>query len=56
VEIFTSAGLRVRVVRAAEVSDQHLLQVNVAGLAAGLYFVAVHGKEGIDRGRFVVVR
>jgi len=56
VEVFTGAGIRVRVVRAAEVASQGLLQVNVEGLAAGLYFVAVHDKGRVERVRFMVVR
>jgi hypothetical protein len=56
VEIFTSAGRRVRVVRAAAVTEQTVLQVNVADLGSGLYFVAVHGKDGIVRSKFLIAR
>jgi len=56
VEVFTGAGVRVRLVRAAEAAAEGLLQVNVKGLAAGLYFVAVHGKGRVERVRFMVVR
>jgi len=54
VEIFNSAGMRVRTIRAPEVLG--MLQVNVAGLADGLYFVAVHTGEKVIRSKFVVAR
>ena len=56
VEIFTSAGVRVRTIRASEVVRGGVLQVNVAGLADGLYFVAVHAGENVIRSKFVVAR
>src|SRR5262249_7040934 len=49
VEIFTSAGIRVRMIRASEQDSNSLLQVNVAGLANGLYFVVVHGEGKVIR-------
>ncbi len=54
VEVFTSAGVRVRTIRASEVAGEGLLQVNVTGLANGLYFVVVHTGGNVMRGKFLV--
>jgi|GEM_PF-1337786 len=57
IEIFTSAGVRVRVIRASQQDGGSLLQVNVADLAGGLYFVAVHAGAGqVIRRKFVIAR
>ena len=56
VEIFSSAGVRVRLVRAAEQPGGGLLQVNVAGLGKGLYFAALHTGGDVIRRKFVITR
>jgi len=56
VEIFTSAGRRVLVIRAAAGAGQTSLQVNIADLSNGLYFVVVHGRDGIARSKFLIAR
>jgi len=56
IEIFTSAGVRMKVLRAPEASGSGTLQVNVVDLANGLYFVAVHSKNGVYRSKFLVAR
>jgi hypothetical protein len=56
VEIFSSAGVRVRLVRAAEQPGMGVLQVNVAGLGKGLYFAALHTGGDIIRRKFLIAR
>jgi hypothetical protein len=56
IEVFTSAGVRVQVIRASEVSREGLLQVNAAGLSGGLYFVVVHASGQVLRQKFLIAR